>query len=99
MEVITMQSEAYHNLIQSINEIKEQISNQSAQSYKNKWLNIQETCKFLNVSIRTLQSYRDKVIIPFSQVDGKIYFKVADLEEHLNNHYVRPFNQKSSKKK
>ena len=93
MEVITIQSEAFQNLVQSINEIKTQISSQSSQSLNNQWLDIPETCKFLRVSIRTLQSYRDKGIIPFSQVEGKIYFKTIDLEAHLNKHYVPAFKK------
>jgi len=93
MEVITIQSEAFLSLVNSINEIKTQISNQSSQSLNNQWLDIPETCKFLRVSIRTLQSYRDKGIIPFSQVEGKIYFKVTDLEAHLNRHYVPAFKK------
>ncbi len=93
MEVITMQSEAFQNLVQSINEIKTQISNQSSQSLNNQWLDIPETCKFLRVSIRTLQNYRDKGIIPFSQVQDKIYFKISDLQAHIEKHYKPAFKK------
>ncbi len=57
------------------------------------WLDIAETCAMLKVSKRTLQSYRDNGILPFSQVAGKIYFKVTDLEDHLKKHYVKTFKK------
>ena len=93
MEVITLQSEAFQSLVNSINEIKSQISNHSSQALNNQWLDIPETCKFLKVSTRTLQNYRDRGIIPFSQFQDKIYFKVSDLEAHLNKHYVPAFKK------
>jgi hypothetical protein len=39
------------------------------------WLTGDEICKLLRVSKRTLQNYRDKRVIPFSQVERKIYYK------------------------
>ena len=88
-----MQSEAFQNLVQSINEIKTQISNQKSNDLKAQWVDIKTACSILNVSIRTLQSYRDKGTLPFSQVEGKIYFKTIDLEAHLNNHYIKSFKK------
>jgi len=58
------------------------------------WLDIQEACQSLKISKRTLQSYRDNGILPFSQIGGKIYFRATDIEEHLNRHYNKAFNKK-----
>jgi excisionase family DNA binding protein len=55
------------------------------------WLTIAETCKLLSISRRTLQSYRDQGILPFSQYAGKIYFKAADIESHLQRNYKKAF--------
>ncbi|OFX59420.1 MAG: hypothetical protein A2046_07150 [Bacteroidetes bacterium GWA2_30_7] len=52
-----------------------------------RWLDIAEACMILNVSKRTLQNYRDKGILAYSQVSGKIYFKAADIDLHLKKHY------------
>ncbi|MCX6258002.1 MAG: helix-turn-helix domain-containing protein [Bacteroidia bacterium] len=60
------------------------------------WIDIPDTCKLLKISKRTLQSYRDNGILSFSRIGGKIYFKVADLEEHLKNNYVRAFSSKKN---
>jgi hypothetical protein len=56
---------------------------------KDRWLDINQTCQVLNISKRTCQSYRDNGVLPFSQIAGKIYFKVADIEAHLMKHYIK----------
>jgi len=51
------------------------------------WLDIPETAKWLKVSPRTLQNYRDSGILPYSQIANKIYFRLQDLQEFLMKHY------------
>ena len=46
-----------------------------------------EVCERLYISPRTLQDYRDKRIIPYTQFAGKILYKVSDLERMLKNSY------------
>ena len=42
-----------------------------------------EVCERLYISPRTLQDYRDKGIIPYTQFAGKILYKASDLERLL----------------
>ena len=46
-----------------------------------------EVCELLYISPRTLQDYRDRRIIPYTQFAGKILYKVSDLERMLKNSY------------
>mgnify|MGYP000852918082 FL=1 len=46
-----------------------------------------EVCDRLYISPRTLQDYRDRRIIPYTQFAGKILYKVSDLERMLKNSY------------
>ena len=46
-----------------------------------------EVCERLYISPRTLQDYRDKGIIPYTQFAGKILYKVSDLEKLLEEYY------------
>ncbi|MHA1748711.1 MAG: helix-turn-helix domain-containing protein [Promethearchaeota archaeon] len=66
---------------------------QKSKSSNKDWLTNQEAAKILDVTLRTLQNYRDKGILPFSQVGSKIYYKVADIKKHLEGHYVKSFNK------
>ena len=46
-----------------------------------------EVCERLYISPRTLQDYRDKGIIPYTQFAGKILYKSSDLERLLEENY------------
>ena len=46
-----------------------------------------EVCERLYISPRTLQDYRDKGIIPYTQFAGKILYKASDLEKMLKDNY------------
>ena len=55
------------------------------------WLDVSETCQVLKISKRTLQEYRNRGVLSFSQINGKIYFCATDIEEHLKSHKVKAF--------
>jgi hypothetical protein len=50
-----------------------------------KWLDSQDVCHILNISKRTLRTYRDMGKLPFSKVIGSIYYKPEDVEKLLIN--------------
>lgn len=47
---------------------------------KTNWLDGQEVCQLLNISKRTLQTYRAKGILGATQINRKNYFRLADVE-------------------
>lgn len=59
-----------------------------------KWLSGDQVCHLLRISKRTLQAYRSRGIIPYSQVSRKIYYKVSDIDEYLDAHYIKARYQK-----
>ena len=46
-----------------------------------------EVCDRLYISPRTLQDYRDRRIIPYTQFAGKTLYKASDLEKILMMNY------------
>ena len=52
------------------------------------WLTNKEVATILRVTFRTLQNYRDRNLIPFSQVGSKIYYRASDIQKHLDDNYV-----------
>ena len=46
-----------------------------------------EVCERLYISPRTLQDYRDRRIIPYTQFAGEILYKESDLERLLEDNY------------
>jgi len=61
---------------------------------RTKWLSSEEVCHLLMISKRTLQSYRDHGTLPFAQIGRKIYYKSSDIEEYLDQHYIKSNYQK-----
>ena len=90
MELITFESDAFKQIMNQIGNLSQKIDdNIRKQPLSDVWLDIQEACQLLKVSKRTLQTYRDNGTLSYSQIGGKIYFKAADLDNHLKNHYVQ----------
>jgi ribosome-binding protein aMBF1 (putative translation factor) len=91
MNVITIESEAFKKLMEELRSIDErfaEIIKKAQQPLSERWLDNQEVCEILNISKRTLQTYRDEQIIPYSQIGNKLYYRAKDIERFLNKHYV-----------
>lgn len=52
------------------------------------WIESKNVPGILSISQKTWQTYRDKRIIPFSQIGQKIYVKRSDLEQFMTDHYI-----------
>ena len=57
-------------------------------------LNNSAVCKMLRLSSRTLQDYRDKGLIAFYKLEGKILYKISDIRKMLEQHYYDAWKQK-----
>ena len=90
MEVITIQSQAFQELVGKLEAINNRL-NVKEKEPKEQWLDNQELMQLLKISKRTAQHYRDSGLISFSQVGNKIYYKLSDVEELLKSHYNKAF--------
>jgi 3-methyladenine DNA glycosylase Tag len=90
MIVITIQSEAFQELLQKIEAINQTLS-QPPKSSQETFLNKTEFIKLMKISSRLAQSWRDQGIISFSQVQNKIYYKLSDVEGLLDKHSKKAF--------
>lgn len=52
------------------------------------YLTGREICERLFISPRTLQDYRDKGVIPYTQIAGKILYRLSDINQLLQENYV-----------
>lgn len=50
-----------------------------------KWLTNEDVCDILNISKRTLQTYRDSGKLSYSQIGYKIYYRPEDVEQLIQN--------------
>lgn len=49
------------------------------------WIDNHRVCQILNISIRTLQTYRDNGTLPYTQICRKTYYKSEDVERLIKN--------------
>ena len=61
------------------------------------WLDSQEVLLILHISKRSLQKLRDNRTLPYSRINGKFYYKVADIQELLEKNYSRTFGKEHVK--
>lgn len=58
-----------------------------------RFLSNNEVSKKLNVSLRTLQEWRDTGLIPFIQIKGKIIYRQNDIDKLLQKHYFESWKE------
>ena len=58
-----------------------------------RFLSNNEVSKKLNVSLRTLQEWRDTGLIPFIQIKGKIIYSQSDIDKLLQKHYFESWKE------
>lgn len=71
-----------------LQELKELVRVKSSEEQNAQWMESADARKLLGVSQKTWQGYRDKRIIPFTQVGRKIYVKRADINKFMEDHYI-----------
>ncbi|MFD1015782.1 helix-turn-helix domain-containing protein [Winogradskyella rapida] len=88
-------------LSQDIKDLKARIEllrQSRAEVLKDTWIDNQDVLQTLHISKRTLQTLRTNGTLPFSKVKGKFYYKVADIEQLLQeNYYNHNFKQDGNK--
>lgn len=91
MELINSNSEIIKDFFQSMERMLDSISRLTKESRPNlngeKFLSNREVSKYLKVSIRTLQEWRDTGVIPYIQIKGKIIYRQSDIERLLQTYY------------
>ena len=58
-----------------------------------RFLSSHEVSKKLNVSLRTLQEWRDTGLIPFIQIKGKIIYRQSDIDKLLQKYYFESWKE------
>ena len=92
-EIINKETPEMKQLISGIQEVSKRIR-EIAQMHRplfggEIYLTGREVCERLFVSPRTLQDYRDKGIIPYTQIAGKILYRLSDINRLLQKDYRR----------
>ena len=95
MQVITMESETFKKLMDSIENLKKTVEEKlDKKTNNNEWLDNQDVCQILKVTTRTLQNYRDQGLLSFSIIGSKILYRKVDVDQFLMDNYKQAFKKK-----
>ena len=92
MDVITIESQAYKDLVTKINAIAKFVIDHQDDDTVNPdemWVDSYEVCTFLKISERTLQRLRSNRLISYSIISGKSYYTIAEIKRMLNEKRIR----------
>ena len=92
MDVLTIESQVIKELTANINTIAQFVTTlqgKDDEEPKDGWVDSYEVCTFLKISNRTLQRLRTANIISYSQIRGKNFYKISEIQRLMNENVIR----------
>ena len=92
MEVITIEAQAFKELMAKVNTIAKFVAACQAKAENEPddgWVDSYEVCTFLKISPKTLQRLRATNTITFSRIRGKNYYRISEIQRLLKDNVIR----------
>lgn len=91
MGTITMDSEAYKEVVERLKRIEEYIIGvrSTSDDLETMWVDGYSVCQYLQISERTLQRLRSKGEIPYSVLGGKVYYTLGAIKRALESRTIK----------
>lgn len=83
MEVVTIEKKTYEAMMERFRILTAEVDalcRECDERRMGRWLDNQDVCQILNISLRTLQTYRSNRMLPYTQIGYKMYYKPEDIE-------------------
>ena len=94
MDIVAIESKTFEQMKERFKDFSRQVKNLCGENQdKEKWLGNDDVCGLLQISKRTLQSYRDNGILPYSQIGRKCYYRVSDIENLVSESQINKEQQ------
>jgi prophage antirepressor-like protein len=85
MNIVAIEGKTFEQMKQRFEDFAKQVKILCGENQnKEKWLTGNDVCELLQISPRTLQTYRDNGTLPYSQIGYKCYYKSSDVEQLIN---------------
>ena len=92
MEVITIDSKAFQQLVEQVNHIAEYVREAKLEQTTNsddEWVDSQVVCQYLRICEKTLQRLRSAGKISYSCVGNKYYYQIAEIKRCIKAHLIK----------
>ena len=86
MEVITIEKKTYEAMTECFRILTAKVDalcRECDEKRMGRWLDNQDVCQILNISLRTLQTYRSNQMLPYTQIGYKMFYKPEDVGKLL----------------
>ena len=83
MEVINIEAQTFEAMMNRFEAFAQRVEKlcEGQDKSLHHWLDNQDVCQILNISKRTLQTYRDNGTLAYTQVNHKVFYKPEDVEK------------------
>lgn len=97
MEILNNKSEEVVSMLSALDESLESVqtalSTRTPHLKGEKYLTNNDVSKLLNISIRSLQDWRDNGTIGYIQISGKILYRQSDILKLLEDNYEKSWRE------
>ena len=92
MEVITIETQAFKDLMAKINTIAKYVAAQQEKENESPiddWVDSHEVCTYLKISTRTLQRLRASRSVNYSLIRGKTFYRISEIQRLMDDNLIR----------
>lgn len=89
MEIVSIEKKTFEEMKERFDKFSEHLEELCARYRppgKMNWMDGADVCEKLNICKRTLQAYRDRGLLPYSQINHKIFYRTEDVETFMEAH-------------
>jgi len=87
MKVTIIETDTFESMLErfeSFTRKVDKLCSRKDQKSLQTWLDNQDVCQILNISKRTLQTYRDNGTLSYTQVNHKMYYNPEDVQQIIS---------------
>lgn len=90
MDVITIETKAYKEIVAKIDVIANYVFSQEDTKNEDEiWVDSYEVCTFLKISDRTLQRLRAAGLVSYSDIKGHYFYKIKEIKRLLEERLIK----------
>lgn len=93
----TISSNQFEDILKRLDSLERELAKKQP-TVEDKFLDNQEFMQLMYISKRTAQNWRDEGRISYSQIGGKIYYRMSDVQNLLDQNYKKANNFNNLKK-
>ena len=83
MEIVSIEQRTFEAMVARFDRFvsrMEAICQRHGEKTMSEWMDNQDVCRMLNISLRTLQTLRDNGTLAYSQINHKTYYRSEDVK-------------------